>query len=312
MQTLLITGGCGFIGSHLVEKFSPKFKQVIVIDNLSTGYLHNIQPFLEKYDNVKYHYCDITNLDNLKKIFETYQINCVSHQAALGSVPRSVDDPISSHHHNATGFLNVLHCCVKYQVKRIVYASSSSVYGDEETLPKKEEKTGNLLSPYAVTKKLDELYAEVFWRCYGLETIGFRYFNVFGQRQDPKGAYAAVIPKFINLMKQNKPITINGNPKISRDFSYIDNIVQANYKGLTTQNKEVFGQAINICAGGRITLEELVSILKEQLKSKSEVIIGEPRKGDIQHSFGDASKAKELIDYQPTIDFYQGIKLLLK
>jgi len=310
MQTLLITGGCGFIGSHLVEKLTPKFKQVIVIDNLSTGNLHNITPFLTKYNNLKYHYCDITNLENLKKVFELYQIDSISHQAALGSVPRSIKDPLSSHLHNGTGFLNILHCAVLYKVKRVVYASSSSVYGDEKTLPKKEEKTGELLSPYAVTKKLDELYANVFYKCYGLETIGFRYFNVFGTRQDPHGSYAAVIPKFINLMRQNKPIIINGDLEISRDFSYIDNIVQANIKGLTTSNNKAFGQVMNICAGDRITLGDLVSILKEQLNSDSEIIIGEFRKGDIQHSFGDATKAKELIDYQPTINFYKGIKLL--
>jgi UDP-N-acetylglucosamine 4-epimerase len=311
MSVLLITGGCGFIGSHLVEKLTPKFDQVIVIDNLSTGYLHNIQPFLDKYQNLKYHYCDISNLNNLKTIFQLYKITHISHQAALGSVPRSVNDPLSSHQHNVNGFLNVLLCANEFKVKRIVYASSSSVYGDEENLPKKEEKTGNLLSPYAVTKKIDELYAKVFYQCYGLETIGFRYFNVFGKRQDPNGAYAAVIPKFINLMKQNQDVIINGNPKISRDFTFIDNVIEANYLALTTNNKDIFGEAVNICAGGRITLEELVDILKKELNSHSKIIIGEPRKGDIQHSFGDYSKASLLLNYHPKIDFYHGIKLLL-
>jgi len=312
MDTLLITGGCGFIGSHLVEKLTPKFHQVIVIDNLSTGYLHNLQPFLDKYPNLSYYYGDLTNLENLRKIFQNNQITLISHQAALGSVPRSVNDPLTTHQHNVNGFLNLLICAKEFKVKRMVYASSSSVYGDEETLPKKENKTGNLLSPYAVSKMIDELYAKVFYQCYGIETIGFRYFNVFGKRQDPKGAYAAVIPKFIDLMKKNQPITINGNPKISRDFSYIDNIVQANYLGLTTTNEKAFGESVNICAEGRITLEELVNVLKKELKSESKIIIGEPRKGDIQHSFGDATKAKELLNYHPEIDFYQGIKILLE
>ncbi|ADO67251.1 putative NAD-dependent epimerase/dehydratase [Cafeteria roenbergensis virus] len=311
-KTLLITGGCGFIGSHLVEKLSNKYKQVIIIDNLSTGYLKNIEPFLTKYNNLIYLYGDLTNLEFLRNVFTKYNINQICHQAAIGSVPRSVDDPMISHNNNVNAFINLLLCCKDYNVKRFVYASSSSVYGDNEILPKVESKIGNVLSPYAATKKINEIYANVFWRCYGIETIGMRYFNVFGPRQDPKGAYAAVIPKFIDLMKHNKNPIINGDGTFSRDFTFIDNVVEANYLALNTTNIQAFGEAFNIGAGGNITIGELGEIIKTHLRFQGEIIKGPSRKGDIQHSHANISKAQSILGYYPAISFTKGISILLK
>lgn len=311
-KILLITGGCGFIGSHLVEKLSNKYKQVVVIDNLSTGYLKNIEPFLTKYNNLIYLYGDLTNLEFLRNVFTKYNINQICHQAAIGSVPRSVDDPMISHNNNVNAFINLLLCCKDYNVKRFVYASSSSVYGDNEILPKVESKIGNVLSPYAATKKINEIYANVFWRCYGIETIGMRYFNVFGPRQDPKGAYAAVIPKFIDLMKHNKSPIINGDGTFSRDFTFIDNVVEANYLALNTTNIQAFGETFNIGAGGNITIEKLTEIIKTHLGFKGEIIKGPSRKGDIPHSHADILKAQQILGYNPKINFTDGINLLLE
>lgn len=308
-MNILITGGCGFIGSHLVENFKDKYEKIIIIDNLSTGYRKNIEPFLN--DKVVFEYGDLCNLEFLKNIFKKYKIDQISHQAAIGSVPRSVDNPLISHNNNVNAFLNILLCCKEFNVKRLVYASSSSVYGDNPTLPKEESKTGNVLSPYAATKKIDEIYANVFWRCYGIETIGMRYFNVFGPRQDPNGAYAAVIPKFIHLMKNNISPTINGDGNFSRDFTFIKNVVQANYLALNTNNKLCFGEAFNIGAGGNTTILKLYQTIKEGLGFQGDVILGENRKGDIPHSHANISKAKELLNYNPTISFEEGIKSLL-
>lgn len=310
-QTLLITGGCGFIGSHLVEKLTPKYKHVIVIDNLSTGYRKNIEPFLQKYNNLTYIYGDLCNLEFLKSIFKKYKIDQITHQAALGSVPRSIDDPLSSHLNNVNAFLNILICCKEFGVYRLVYASSSSVYGDDTNLPKVENTIGNVLSPYAATKKIDEIYANVFYRCYGIQTIGLRYFNVFGPRQDPKGAYAAVIPKFIDLMKNGISPTINGDGSFSRDFTFVDNVVQANYLALNTENQNAFGQAFNIGAGGNITILNLAHTIKQKLGFNGEIKLGPIRSGDIPHSHADISKAKNILGYDPKINFNQGITLLL-
>lgn len=311
-QTLLITGGCGFIGSHLVEKLSPKYKKVIVIDNLSTGYRKNIVPFLKQYQNLEYIYGDLTNLEFLRNMFNKYQIDSVCHQAAIGSVPRSVIDPLISHNNNVNAFLNLLICCKDYKVKRLVYASSSSVYGDNDILPKEETKMGNVLSPYAATKKIDEIYANVFWKCYGIETIGMRYFNVFGQRQDPNGAYAAVIPKFINLMKNNIVPTVNGDGSYSRDFTFIDNVIEANYLALTTTNKLAYGEAFNIGAGGNITIGKLAEIIKDGVGYTGEIKFGSNRKGDIPHSHANITKAQNILGYNPKITFNEGIKILLE
>jgi len=307
---ILVTGGCGFIGSNIVEVLLKSgVKKVRVLDNLSTGYLKNIKFLLDKYDNLEYMYGSITDLETCRKAVKG--INVVSHQAAIGSVPRSVADPLTSHNNNVNGFFNILLACKEEGIKRLVYASSSSVYGDEETLPKREDRTGNVLSPYAATKAIDEIYANVFTRTYNMECIGMRYFNVFGPRQDPKGAYAAVIPKFIDLMKNGKQPTINGDGSYSRDFTFIDNVVQANILALTTENEECFGQAFNIGAGGRFSILHLFNVLKESINFEKDVIFGNNRAGDIPHSNADISKARELLGYNPKVSFERGIKLTL-
>jgi len=308
--SILVTGGAGFIGSNIVEfLLKNNVKKVRVIDNLSTGNKNNLKPFLEKYDNVEFMYGDISRLEDCRKAVKGMDV--ITNQAALGSVPRSINDPLSSHISNVNGFLNILIAAKEEGIKRVVYASSSSVYGDHPVLPKKEENTGSVLSPYAVTKAVDELYAGVFSKCYDMECIGLRYFNVFGPRQDPKGAYAAVIPKFIDIMKKGKQPTINGDGSFSRDFTYIDNVVQANIKALTTSNKECYGEVFNIGAGGRITILELVDAINKGLKTNIKPILGPNRAGDIPHSNADISKAKSMLDYEPKIQFYEGIDLLL-
>lgn len=307
---ILVTGGAGFIGSNIVEfLLKNHVKKIRVIDNLSTGNKNNLHPFLDKYDNLEFMYGDISKLEDCRKAVKGMDV--ITNQAALGSVPRSINDPLSSHISNVNGFLNLLISAKEEGIKRVVYASSSSVYGDHPVLPKKEENTGNVLSPYAATKAIDEIYAGVFTKCYGMECIGLRYFNVFGPRQDPNGAYAAVIPKFIDLMKQNKQPTINGDGTFSRDFTYIDNVVQSNVKALTTQNTECYGEAINIGAGGRITILELVDAINKGLNTNIEPVLGSNRAGDIPHSNADISKAKSMLDYDPKIQFYEGIDMLI-
>lgn len=310
-KKILVTGGAGFIGSNIVEQLlNNGVKYVRILDNLSTGNKNNIAPFLEKYTNIEFMYGDISNLEDCRKAVK--DIDIITHQAALGSVPRSVNDPLSSHISNVNGFLNVLIAAKEEGIKRVVYASSSSVYGDNPTLPKVEVNTGNVLSPYAATKAIDEIYANVFTKCYNMECIGLRYFNIFGPRQDPNGAYAAVIPKFIKLMKYGKQPTINGDGSFSRDFTYVDNAVQANILALTTENTECFGEAFNIGCGGQYTLNELVEYINRGLGVNIEPIYGENRPGDIPHSNADISKAKILLQYSPTIGFEEGIKKLVK
>jgi UDP-N-acetylglucosamine 4-epimerase len=305
-KRFLITGGCGFIGSNIVEYLlENNASYVRVVDNLSTGNKKNIEHLLDKYENLEFMYGDITNIDVCRKAVSDIDIIC--HQAALGSVPRSMIDPLSSHLSNVNGFLNILISAKEAGIKRVVYASSSSVYGDHPVLPKVEENTGNLLSPYAATKKIDEIYGAVFTRCYGMECIGLRYFNVFGRRQDPNGAYAAVIPKFINLMKNGKLPTINGDGDYSRDFTYIDNVIHANILSMTTQNTESFGEAFNIGVEGQTTIYELFKIIKDELKTDLEPIFGPNRSGDIPHSNADISKARKILNYNPQILFKEGI-----
>lgn len=305
-KRFLITGGCGFIGSNIVEYLLENNASFVrVIDNLSTGNKRNIEHLLDKYANLEFMYGDITNIEVCRKAVSGIDVIC--HQAALGSVPRSILDPLSSHLSNVNGFLNILISAKEAGIKRVVYASSSSVYGDHPVLPKVEENTGNLLSPYAATKKIDEIYGAVFTRCYGMECIGLRYFNVFGRRQDPNGAYAAVIPKFINLMKNGKSPTINGDGDYSRDFTYIDNVIQVNILAMTTTNTESFGEAFNIGVEGQTTIYELFKIIKDELKLDIEPIFGPNRSGDIPHSNADISKARKILDYNPQILFKEGI-----
>ena len=309
-MNILITGGAGFIGSNIVEFLlnQADVSKVRILDNLVTGNKNNILPFLN--DKIEFMYGDITDLEICRKACEGMDRVC--HQAALGSVPRSIDNPLASHNSNVNGFLNILCAAKENNIKRIVYASSSSVYGDHPDLPKVEEKTGNLLSPYAGTKGIDEIYAGIFTRCYGMECIGLRYFNIYGPRQDPNGAYAAVIPKFIELMKNGKRPKINGDGNYSRDFTYVTNAVQANYLALTTENSECFGEAFNIGAGGRFSILQMFNIIKEELKVDIEPIFGENRPGDIPHSNADISKAKKMLGYDPKVLFDEGIIMTIR
>ena len=310
-KSILVTGGAGFIGSNIVEYLlSNNVKYVRILDNLSTGKKSNIEFMLEKYSNLEFMYGDISNLETCRMAVKGIDIIC--HQAALGSVPRSVNDPLLSHISNVNGFLNILIAAKEIGIKRVVYASSSSVYGDNQTLPKIESNTGNVLSPYAATKAIDEIYAGVFTKCYGMECIGLRYFNIFGPRQDPNGAYAAVIPKFIQLMKNDLKPQINGDGTYSRDFTYVTNAVEANVLGMFTLNLETFGQAFNIGCGGQYSLNELVKLINMNLNKHIEPLYCSLRPGDIPHSNADISKAVNLLDYSVLIKFEEGIERLIK
>lgn len=311
MRKILITGGAGFIGSNLCDHFISKGFQVVCLDNFSTGFRHNIEHLLSSP-----HFFliegDIRNLETCKKSCEGVEM--VLHQAALGSVPRSIGDPITTNEVNVGGFLNMLVAARDSGVRRFIYAASSSTYGDSTALPKVEDVVGKPLSPYAVTKYVNELYADVFAKTYGMETIGLRYFNVFGRRQNPNGAYAAVIPKFvIQLMNHESPV-INGTGDFSRDFTYIDNVVQMNEKAMLTENSEAVNQVYNTAVGDRTTLNSLVEYLKEFLSEfdgeikNIEVVHGPNRAGDIPHSLASVEKAKELLGYEPTHDIRTGLK----
>jgi UDP-N-acetylglucosamine 4-epimerase len=310
-KKILITGGAGFIGSNLCEYFLANGNEVVCLDNFSTGYRHNIDQFLS---NPKFTLIegDIRNLADCQKAVEGVEF--VLHEAALGSVPRSLKDPITSNEVNVSGFLNMLVAAKDAQVKRFIYAASSSTYGDSENLPKVEEVIGKPLSPYAITKYVNELYAEIFSKTYGIETIGLRYFNVFGRRQDPNGAYAAVIPLFVKqLMNLESPI-INGDGNYSRDFTYIDNVIQMNELAMTTQNPESTNTVYNAAYGDRTTLTQLVQLLKDYLAqfnpeiAEIKVIHGPNRAGDIPHSLASIEKAKKYLGYNPQYSIEQGIK----
>ena len=302
----LISGGAGFIGSNLVE-YLLKYgaKEVRVIDNLSTGFEGNLKAFYEQ-PNFTFINADISDYESCLKACEG--IDYVSHQAALGSVPRSLKDPIGTNAANVDGFVNMATAAREQGVKRMVYASSSSVYGDSLVLPKVEEQIGNPLSPYAVSKYTNELYAKVFAGSYGQELIGLRYFNVFGPRQSPEGDYAAVIPLFIEALKAGKSPIVHGNGKQTRDFTFVENAVQANVKAFFTSHKNAIGEAFNVALGESFSLLDLLQSLQEILQTNVNVIHQDERAGDIKDSLADISKAQQLLDYQPNVHFKEGLR----
>jgi len=312
---ILVTGGAGFIGSNLCEYFLEQGNEVVCLDNFSTGHRHNIAPLLSN-DKFQLIEGDIRNLEDCK--IAAAGVDYVLHEAALGSVPRSISDPIATNEVNVSGFLKMLTASRDAGVKRFVYAASSSTYGDSVALPKVEDVIGKPLSPYAITKYVNELYAEIFSKTFGLETIGLRYFNVFGRKQDANGAYAAVIPKFVmQLMKGESPI-INGDGMYSRDFTYIDNVIQMNELAITTQNPTAINTVYNTAFGDRNTLNDLVFYLKKYLSeldssiSDIEIIHGPNRLGDIPHSLASIEKAKSLLNYNPKYSFQEGLKEAVK
>lgn len=311
MNKILITGGAGFIGSNLCDHFISKGDHVTVLDNFATGFRHNIE-HLFSHPHFTLIEGDIRDVETCHQACEGQDY--VLHQAALGSVPRSINDPITSNEVNVSGFLNMLVAARDAKVKRFIYAASSSTYGDSEALPKVEEVIGRPLSPYAITKYVNELYADVFSKTYGIETIGLRYFNVFGRRQNPDGAYAAVIPKFvIQLMNHESPV-INGAGDYSRDFTYIDNVLQMNERAMLTDNPEAVNTVYNTAVGDRTTLNLLVQYLKEYLSAfdaeinRVDVIHGPRRIGDIPHSLASVAKAKKRLGYEPSHDIKAGLK----
>ena len=302
----LVTGGAGFIGSHIVAYLlAHGAGKVVVLDNLSTGLKQNLDMF-STYPNFQFLQGDITNAETCKCALNG--IDYVSHQAALGSVPRSVRNPVATNESNVGGFVNIITAAKDAGVKCFVYASSSSVYGDESNLPKIEYRTGNLLSPYAVTKKTNELYAEVFHKLYGMKAIGLRYFNVFGPRQDPDGPYAAVIPLFVDGILNGKPVYINGDGEQTRDFTYIQNAVQANIKALFADNPDAFGQAYNIAVGENFSVNFLYRSIRSILQRDHQPTYRSPREGDIRDSLADITKAKQLLGYDPTCKFMEGLE----
>ena len=312
---ILITGGAGFIGSNLCEYFLSQNHEVVCLDNFATGHRHNLSLFLGN-ENFNLIEGDIRNLSDCQKAVDG--CDYVLHQAALGSVPRSINDPITTNDVNVSGFLNMLVASRDANVKRFVYAASSSTYGDSESLPKVENVIGKPLSPYAITKYVNELYAEIFSRTYGLETIGLRYFNVFGRKQDPNGAYAAVIPKFVmQLMKHESPL-INGDGNFSRDFTYIDNVIQMNELAMMTKNPEAVNTVYNTAFGDRNTLNDLIGYLKKYLSefdssiAEIPIIYGPNRAGDIPHSLASIEKAQKLLNYNPEFSIEAGLKEAVK
>lgn len=314
---ILVTGGAGFIGSNLCEQLLEKSYQVVCLDNFATGKVENLLPLLNQYpQNFKLMVGDIRNLDDCKKAVEG--IDYVFHEAALGSVPRSINAPATTNAVNVSGFLNMLIAARDVGVKRFIYAASSSTYGDSKSLPKVEEVIGRPLSPYAVTKYVNELYADVFAHTYNMECIGLRYFNVFGRRQDPFGAYAAVIPLFVKKLMAYESLIINGDGEYSRDFTYIDNVIQMNMLAMTTTNPDAVNQIYNTAFGEMTTLNQLVDYLKEYLSefdpeiAKVEVIHGQNRLGDIPHSLACIDKAKKLLGYTPKYSIRDGLKEAVK
>ncbi|MFN3543242.1 MAG: SDR family oxidoreductase [Thiobacillus sp.] len=315
-KTWLVTGAAGFIGSNLVEALLLLDQHVVGLDNFATGREKNLAQVQqsvgpERWNRFKFKRGDIRDLITCHTACAG--VDYVLHQAALGSVPRSLEDPISTHAANATGFLNMLVAARDAKVKRFVYAASSSTYGDHPGLPKVEDVIGKPLSPYAVTKLVNELYADVFGRCYGTESIGLRYFNIFGRRQDPNGAYAAVVPKWVASMIHNEPVYINGDGETSRDFCYIDNVIQANVLAATTTNPDAVNQVYNVAVGDRTSLNELFEAIRALLAQKFphladfKPVYRDFRPGDVRHSLADISKARERLGYSPTHRIGEGL-----
>tara|TARA_R110002051_G_C8751463_1_gene500254 strand:- start:50 stop:1042 length:993 start_codon:yes stop_codon:yes gene_type:complete len=312
---ILVTGGAGFIGSNLCNALLQNGNQVTCLDNFATGKRENVAP-LADHSKFKLIEGDIRNLSDCQKACAG--VDYILHQAALGSVPRSINDPITSNDVNVSGFLNMLVAARDAKVKRFIYAASSSTYGDSTNMPKVEDIIGKPLSPYAITKYVNELYADVFSKTYGIETIGLRYFNVFGRKQDPNGAYAAVIPKFVmQLMKHESPV-INGDGSFSRDFTYIDNVIQMNVRAMVSDNQNAMNTVYNTAYGERTDLNELTELLKEYLgeydpKIKEvKNVYGPTRAGDVPHSLASVDKAKELLHYDPQYDIKTGLKEAVK
>jgi UDP-N-acetylglucosamine 4-epimerase len=315
-KTWLVTGVGGFIGSNLLETLLKLNQRVVGLDNFTTGYQHNLDEVQglvtpDQWANFQFIQGDICKLEDCRKACDA--VDYVLHQAALGSVPRSIEDPIIANQNNIDGFLNMLVVARDAKVKRFVYAASSSTYGDHPNLPKVEYNIGKPLSPYAVTKLVNELYADVFATTYGFNTIGLRYFNIFGRRQNPDGAYAAVIPRWIAAMIKNEPVYINGDGETSRDFCYIENTVQANLLAATASNEEAVNQVYNVAVGDRTSLNQLFSHLRDNLASQFPRLKGvqpkyrEFRAGDVLHSQADVSKAERLLGYQPTHRIGEGL-----
>jgi len=304
-SSFLITGGAGFIGGHIAEYLlKNNAYKVRVLDNMVNGKQSNLD-ILRQYPAFEFIEGDIRNEATCRQACDA--IDYVSHQAALGSVPRSILEPVYFNDVNVSGFVNMLKAAVDNKVKQFVYASSSSVYGDEPTLPKQEERVGNCLSPYAATKKTNELYAQVFSDVYGIKTIGFRYFNIFGPRQDPDGAYAAVIPLFVKGLMRNTPVYINGDGGQTRDFTFVDNAVQVNIKGMLTDNAEAVNKVYNVAVGENYSVNYLFNACKKHLQSSAEPNYRQPRAGDIRNSLADIALAKKLLDYQPSKKFEEGL-----
>ena len=306
-MNVLVTGGAGFIGSHIVEKLIElNCNKIRILDNLSTGNIENIN---KNHPKIEFMYGCISNLETCRKAVKDMTHIC--HQAALGSVPRSIHDPLSTHVSNVNGFLNILLASKEEGIKRIVYATSSSVYGTNNNQKKQENITGDVLSPYACSKKINELYANVFVKCYDMELIGLRYFNVFGPRQNPNGPYAAVIPKFIHSIKNHKAPIIFGDGTYSRDFTYVDNAVHANILALCVKNSVAFGNVYNVGCGESITIKEVYYKINSKLWCTIEPIYKETRKGDVPHSLADISNIKKDLFYKPLIYFEEGLNKLL-
>lgn len=303
--SFLVTGGAGFIGGHIAEYLlKNNAGKVRVIDNLVNGFQSNLD-VLRAYDGFEFIEGDIRSIETCRQACTG--IDYVSHQAALGSVPRSIKEPFTTNDVNVGGYVNMLKAAVENDVKQFVYASSSSVYGDEPTLPKIESRTGNCLSPYAVSKKADEMYAAVFADVYGIPVLGFRYFNIFGPRQDPDGPYAAVIPLFVKAIINNTSAFINGDGEQTRDFTFVENAVQINVKGMLSKNKEAANKVYNVAVGEKFSINYLYDSIRKYLESDVSPVYREPRAGDVRNSLADISLAREYLDYQPTTRFENGL-----